>query len=114
MRKSLWGLLGLIISVSVIFICTKLVALWMVKKRISRAMKAIRDVVGESEAISGRVTEALAHASRMSQFMRQRAGFGPPADDPPTEFEDVELGDLRPPDVSGPPQSCGGNSDPRR
>ena len=103
MRKSLWGLLGLIISVSIIFICTKLVALWMVKKRISRAMKAIRDVVSESEAISGRVTEALSHVSRMTHLVRRRAGFGL-ADDPPTEFEDVELGDLRSPDVPGPPQ----------
>ena len=70
-RKSLWGLLVLIISVSVIFICTKLVALWMVKTRISRAMKMIRDVVGESEAISGRVSEAMNHVSRMTQLMRR-------------------------------------------
>ena len=77
----------------------------MVKKRISRAMKAIRDVVGESEAISGRVTEALSHVSRLTHLVRRRAGFGP-ADDPDTEFENVELGDLRMPDVAAPTQSC--------
>ena len=111
-KMSLWGLLGLIVSVSVIFICTKLVALWMVKKRINRAMKAIRDVVGESEAISGRVTEALSHVSRLTHLVRRRAGFGP-ADDPDTEFENVELGDLRMPDVPAPTQSCSCRSDPK-
>ena len=106
MKKSLWGLLILIIVVSIVFICTKLVALWMVKKKISRAMKAIRDVVGESEAISGRVTEALSHVSRLTHLVRRRAGFGPADDTSVAGFEDVELGDIRSPEVPAPAQTC--------
>ena len=68
-------------------------------------MKMIRDVVGESDAISGRVTEALSHVSRLTHLVRRRAGFGP-ADDSAAGFEDVELGDLRSPEVPAPPQPC--------
>ena len=91
----LWGLLCLIVTVAIIFLCTKLFALWMLKKRIGRAMKLVRNVVGDNEATSGRVSEALAHVQRLSQMVRQRAGFGDPADPGPEDgFEEVQLGDL--------------------
>ena len=92
----LWGLLFLIITVSLIFLCTKLVALWMLKKRISRAMTMVRNVMGENEATSGRVSEALSHISRLTQLVRRRAGFGGQEEtaDPADDFVDIELGDL--------------------
>ena len=102
--ECLWGLLFLIITVSVIFLCTKLFALWMLKKRISRAMKMVRNVVGENEATSGRVTEALSYISRVTQLVRRRAGFGGQEEPVPADrFEDVELGDL--PGVPAPAHS---------
>ena len=58
-------------------------------------MKLVRNVVGDNEATSGRVSEALAHVQRLSQMVRQRAGFGDPADPGPEDgFEEVQLGDL--------------------
>ena len=67
----------------------------MLKKRISRAMKMVRNVVGENEATSGRVTEALSHISRLTQLVRRQAGFGGQEEPVPVDrFEDVELGDL--------------------
>ena len=91
----LWGLLFLIITVSIIFLCTKLFALWMLKKRISRAMTMVRNAVGENEATSGRVTEALSHISRLTQLVRRRAGFGGQEEPVPSDdFEEVELGGL--------------------
>ena len=64
-------------------------------------MKMVRNVVGENEATSGRVTEALSHISRLTQLLRRRAGFGGQEEPVPVDrFEDVELGDL--PGVSTP------------
>ena len=103
----LWGLLFLIISVAIVFLCTKIFAVWMLKKRISRAMKAVRTMVGENEATSGRVTEALSHVARLTQLVRRRTGFGGQEDPASTDdFEEVELGGL--PGVPAPTQpGCG-------
>ena len=93
--KCLWGLLFLIITVAIVFLCTKLFALWMLKKRISRAMRMVRSAVGKNEATSGRVSEALSHISKLSQLVRRRAGFGGQEEPgPEDEFEEVQLGDL--------------------
>ena len=67
----------------------------MLKKRISRAMRLVRSAVGENEATSGRVTEALSHISRLTQLVRRRAGFGGQEEPVPEDgFEDIELGGL--------------------
>ena len=99
--ECLWGLLFLIITVSVVFLCTKLVALWMLKKRISRAMKLVRNVIGENEATSGQVSEALSHVSRLTQLVRRRAGFGA-GEESAAGLDDVKLRDLHLPDVPAP------------
>ena len=59
-------------------------------------MTMVRNVMGENEATSGRVSEALSHISRLSQMVRRRAGFGNQEEepDPTDDFEEVELGNL--------------------
>ena len=58
-------------------------------------MRMVRSAVGENEATSGRVTEALSHISRLTQLVRRRAGFGGQEEPgPEDEFEEVQLGDL--------------------
>ena len=64
-------------------------------------MKMVRNVIGENEATSGRVTEALSHISRLTQLVRRRAGFGA-GKESADGLEDVELGDIRMPDVPAP------------
>ena len=73
----------------------------MLKKRISRAMKLVRNVIGENEATSGRVSEALSHVSRLTQLVRRRAGFCA-GEESAAGLDDVELGDLHMPDVPAP------------
>ena len=58
-------------------------------------MRMVRSAVGENEATSGRVSEALSHISKLSQLVRRRAGFGgQEGPGPEDEFEEVQLGDL--------------------
>ena len=45
-------------------------------------------MVGENEATSGRVTEALSHVARLTQLVRRQTGFGGQED--PTSTDDFE------------------------
>ena len=67
-------------------------------------MRMVRSAIGENEATSGRVSEALSHISKLSQLVRRRAGFGGQEEPAPTDdFEEVELGGL--PGVPAPAHS---------
>ena len=69
-KRCLWGLLAVIISVAVGFVCLKGCAFWALGKKVWAVAARLKVLKAEAEAMASRMTEVIGHVSRLSSWMR--------------------------------------------
>ena len=69
-KRCLWGLLTIILSVAIGFCGLKGCAVWTVGQKVWKVAAALKVVKAEAEAMASRVTEVIGHVSRLSDWMQ--------------------------------------------